>query len=363
MNTILAELTQKSKRPVRVWLLIGLTMIFFQVVLGGITRLTGSGLSITKWDIVTGTVPPLSETAWHKAYDLYKATPQYKIINLDMTLNAFKRIYFWEYAHRLWARIMGFVFIGPLFYFLRKRWISKRLKVDLWIVFLLAALVAAFGWVMVASGLMQRPWVNAYKLMLHLSLAIFLFEFLLITYLKAANMRTRVVAPFGKNSRLIFMLLLLVAFQMMVGGLMAGMKAGFAYASFPKMNGEWIPKILLEASAWTLENMKAYDAIPFAKALVQFVHRMMGYSIFMLTGWLIWRMNSRQADAYLRKKVWVIGFLVSLQVVLGIYTVLGCQYGKVPLFLGVLHQSVGLLTLSSVVFVWWLGRTRDNKSA
>ncbi len=350
-----ASQTEKSKRPVRVWLLIGLTMIFFQVVLGGITRLTGSGLSITKWDIVTGTVPPLTETAWNEAYDLYKATPQYKIINKDMSLSAFKQIYFWEYVHRLWARTMGFVFIIPLMYFLRKRWISKRLKLDLWGVFFLAALVASFGWIMVASGLMQRPWVNAYKLMLHLSLAIFLFEFLLITYLKTADIRSRVSIPFGKNAQLVFGLLMLVAFQMMVGGLMAGMKAGFAYASFPKMNGAWIPSILLDASAWTLDNMKAYDTLPFARALVQFVHRMTGYTIFILAGVLFWR-SFKGMDVYLRKIVWVIVFLVLTQVILGVYTLLGCQYGKVPLVLGVLHQAVGVMTLSSVVFAWWVGR-------
>ena len=157
---------------VKVWLLVGIIMIFFQVVIGGVTRLTGSGLSITKWEIILGTFPPVNAQQWMEAFDLYKATPQYQQINEGMNLKEFKFIYFWEYFHRLWARLMGFVFLIPflLFYFrgFFDKWLTKRLV----IVFLLAALVASFGWIMVASGLIHRPWVNAYKLTMHLSLAL-----------------------------------------------------------------------------------------------------------------------------------------------------------------------------------------------
>jgi len=157
---------------VKIWLFIGLVMIFVQVLLGGITRLTGSGLSITKWEIVTGILPPMSQEAWQAEFDLYKATPQYQKINEGMSLSEFKFIYFWEYIHRLWARMMGFVFIIPFVVFLFKGHLDKALIKRLGGVVLMAAIVASFGWIMVASGLEDRPWVNAYKLSLHLGLLV-----------------------------------------------------------------------------------------------------------------------------------------------------------------------------------------------
>jgi len=350
----------KAKRPIRVWLLIGLTMIFFQVVLGGITRLTGSGLSITKWDIVTGTIPPTSQKAWEKEYELYQQTPQFAKVNKEMDLNSFKKIYFWEFVHRLWARSMGFVFIFPLIYFLRKRWVSSSLRIDLLLVFLLAALVASFGWIMVASGLIHRPWVDAYKLMLHLGLAIFLFEFLLVTYLKVSGIVSKVsISPFGKGGRYIGWLLVLVSFQVLLGGLMSGMKAGFAFPTFPKLNGEWFPSILFDASNWTLENMKAYDISVFAPALIQVSHRLTAYVIIIFGSIFVYKVKDGPCKALCKQTVGAFIMLLSIQILLGIYTVLGCKYGSVPLFLGVLHQAVGLLTLSSVVLLWFLNRVRN----
>jgi len=152
--------------------------------------LTGSGLSITKWDVVTGTIPPLSEVAWEAEFELYKATPQYEMINDGMEMGSifqggtFKFIYFWEYLHRLWARTMGFVFAIPFVMFLARGMLSKRLIKDLGIVILLAAIVASMGWIMVASGLIHRPWVNGYKLSMHLSLAFVLAGYLLWTTFK-----------------------------------------------------------------------------------------------------------------------------------------------------------------------------------
>lgn len=166
------------------WLFTGLIFLFFQVVIGGITRLTGSGLSITKWDIVTGTFPPMSEETWIEEFELYKKTPQYHKINAGMSISAFKWIYFWEYLHRLWARTMGFVFLIPFLIFYRKKLISNHLLRRLGVVILLAMLAATFGWIMVASGLVNRPWVNAYKLSFHLCIALSVYTALLWTYLE-----------------------------------------------------------------------------------------------------------------------------------------------------------------------------------
>ena len=166
---------------IKAWLIAGLVLLFFQIVIGGITRITGSGLSITKWEIVTGTLPPLNDSAWQQEFDLYKETPQYNMINQGMNLDKFKFIYFWEYFHRLWARIMGIIFIIPLIFFIFKKWIDKDLLRRMGYVFFSAMLAAIFGWIMVASGLVERPWVNAYKLSLHLGIALMTLGFLLWT--------------------------------------------------------------------------------------------------------------------------------------------------------------------------------------
>ena len=155
-------------RWVKIWIVTGVLMIFMQIVIGGVTRLTGSGLSITRWEIVIGAVPPLGEAAWQEAFDLYKETPQYHRINKGMNLDEFKFIYFWEYFHRLWARLMFFVFIIPFGFFLLRGMLSKKLARWLLLVVLLAGLEGFFGWIMVKSGLRERPWVNAYNLTLHL---------------------------------------------------------------------------------------------------------------------------------------------------------------------------------------------------
>ena len=159
-------------------------MVFVQILVGGVTRLTGSGLSITRWDIVTGTIPPLNDIAWEEAFNLYKQTPQYQKINQGMDMSEFKFIFFWEYIHRLWARTMGFVFLIPFLFFLLKRSIKQETLRNLGVVVSLAAAAAFFGWVMVASGLVNRPWVNAYKLTVHLGLGISLFIYLFYTFLK-----------------------------------------------------------------------------------------------------------------------------------------------------------------------------------
>jgi len=154
-------------------------MLYFQIILGGITRLTGSGLSITKWEIVTGTIPPLSAHDWEEEFDKYKATPQYHKLNQGMSLSEFKFIYFWEYIHRLWARTMSFVFAIPFGIFLYRKQLSASLIKKLIALVLLAALAASFGWFMVLSGLNERPWVDAYKLTLHLSVAIITYAYCL----------------------------------------------------------------------------------------------------------------------------------------------------------------------------------------
>jgi len=176
------------RRVVRWWLVVGLVMVFFQVFIGGVTRLTDSGLSITEWAVIQGTLPPLNAGEWDVAFEKYKvsAKRQYESLHGDMTMSEFKVIFFWEYFHRLWARLMGFVFIIPFFYFLYKKWMPGWLLKRLGVVILLASAAATFGWIMVASGLNEdnRTWVSAYKLMTHLGIATVLFGYLFWTWLR-----------------------------------------------------------------------------------------------------------------------------------------------------------------------------------
>lgn len=341
--------TRKYPRVIPVWLAIGVFMIFMQVVIGGITRLTGSGLSITKWEIVTGTLPPMSAAAWDAAFDLYKATPQYQKLNEGMSLGAFKFIYFWEYFHRLWARLMGFVFAIPFFIFWRKGWIDADLMRKLGVVILLAMLAASFGWIMVASGLVNRPWVNAYKLALHLSIAVTLFGYLFWVMLGTFQPFPHVFHN-TLLSRWALGIGVVLAVQIVLGGVMSGMKAGVFFPTWPDMNGEWIPSTLLAADHWNIEHVVEYDRHLFMPALIQTLHRATAYLLTIIVLWYSYKTFTTTTSSVFRKSVaWMLG-AVSLQVVLGILTVLNCL-GNVPVSWGVLHQAGALLVLSTVLCV------------
>ncbi|MCB0630057.1 MAG: COX15/CtaA family protein [Saprospiraceae bacterium] len=341
--------TFKYKKAVKVWLIIGLIMIFFQVVIGGVTRLTGSGLSITKWDIVFGTIPPLNHAQWEEAFDLYRETPQYAKINDGMSMADFKFIYFWEYFHRLWARSMGFVFLFPFLFFWRKGWIDKMLMRRLGITVLLAVVVASFGWIMVASGLIDRPWVNAYKLTMHLSLALILFSYLLWTTYKVIYPQNRVInnTVLKKWSNAIVSIL---AVQIMLGGVMSGMKAGLFYPSWPDMNGSFLPAVLLDSSQWTVDNFVQYDSGPFMAALIQFLHRNTAYLLTIIVLYFVFLAWNHRGTILFRNSLYLLISMLVIQITLGILTVINC-IGQVPVGLGVLHQAGALLLLTIVLLV------------
>lgn len=334
------------RRAVKWWLVAGLVMIFFQIIIGGVTRLTGSGLSITKWEIVTGTLPPLGETAWNEAFDAYKMTPQYAKINQGMALGDFKFIYFWEYFHRLWARSMGFVFLFPFLFFWKKGWLSRRLFFRLLGVVGLAAVVATFGWIMVASGLVNRPWVNAYKLTLHLSLALLTFGYLLWATFEAFRPNVQRIEN-QRLARFSRWLTVLVSLQIMIGGVMSGMKAGLFYPTWPTMRGEWLPGPLLDGANWRLAHLIDYDTHPFMAALVQFSHRGLAYILTILV--VIFFIKTLKVNA-LRTEGWLLLGAVSVQVLLGIFTLINCL-GTVPVGLGVCHQGWAVVLLSGCLWV------------
>lgn len=329
-------------------------MIYVQIVIGGITRLTGSGLSITKWEIVTGTLPPLNVPAWNAAFELYKATPQYHKLNHGMSLEEFKFIYFWEYFHRLWARLMGFVFAIPFAIFLFQKKLPAALIKKLLLLIALASLVASFGWIMVQSGLASRPWVNAYKLTLHLSLALITYGYLLRIFFSVAFEERN----FTRNSSLkkfSTLLLCLLAAQLVLGGIMSGMRAGLYFPTFPLMQGSFIPAVLLSKANWTLDSFIHYDTNLFAPAVIQFLHRLMAYTLVLLIITFYFRAkNARlQSPAPVVNAAMVV--LVLLQALLGILTVIHFT-GETPVLLGVLHQATAILLLTTTLAASYLIR-------
>lgn len=335
------------------WLFIGLILIAGQILIGGITRLTGSGLSITKWEIVTGTLPPMSDEAWDQAFALYQDTPQYRLINKGMSLYDFKYIYFWEYFHRLWARLMGLLFAIPFLVFVAKGWISRWLVIKLLVLVGLAALTASFGWIMVASGLIERPWVNAYKLGIHLLLGFSVFLWCYhCWYVYRQRLGSLDTLPVIAN-RVSAWLFALVVAQVFLGGLVSGMKAGFAFPTWPSYHGSWIPVILLESSHWNWSAFVNYDDTEFMFALVQFLHRNVGYLIG-LVGLLMGIRLLLRNHAPSKFSVWpaLLILVVLAQLSLGVLTVLGFKEGM-PIQLASLHQMVGLLLLTLIFHGWF----------
>jgi cytochrome c oxidase assembly protein subunit 15 len=332
-----------TNKLVGYWLMVGVIMIFIQIIIGGVTRLTGSGLSITKWEIVTGSIPPLNEEAWLSEFDLYKETPQYKMINDGMNLSEFKFIYFWEYFHRLWARIMGIVFLIPFLYFIYAGYLNKILKRRLLIVFLLAATVASFGWIMVASGLIERPWVNAYKLALHLTLAVITLVYLFWVYLEEFQ-SSKVVIKRNLHNRILLPLGVLLFVQLFLGGIMSGVKAALVYPTWPDLHGEYFPAVLFDIESWSVFNFVNYDKGIFFPALIQVLHRMNGYLIFILGIIFIYNVFKQSENYKLRFKG-ILWFLVLLiQIILGV-VVLVKSIGTIPVSFGVFHQAVAILLI------------------
>jgi heme a synthase len=336
---------------VKYWLFIGLVMIFIQVIVGGITRLTESGLSITKWEIISGTFPPLTSEAWEKEFDLYKGTPQYKEINEGMSISDFKFIYFWEYIHRLWARWMGFVFLIPFLIFYRKKLFDNQDLKNLGIVILLAMLAASFGFIMVASGLIERPWVNAYKLSLHLCIAFSVYAYLFYTYLSYAHKDKKLSMGLeNKNfDKIMTSFLVLLWIQLFFGGVMSGMKAGIYFPTWPDINGEYIPQVIFDISQYNVDNFNKYESNMLLPSLTHFLHRTTAYLLLILGLVIVFMLYKTDfGKRYRTESNYFLAMLI-IQVILGIITVLMCK-GEVPILWGVLHQAGALLLLTATMW-------------
>ena len=353
-------MTTKVRKIIGAWLVLGCFLVFVQVIIGGVTRLTGSGLSITKWEIVTGAIPPLNDADWQTEFQHYQQTPQYQQINQDMNLQEFKFIYFWEYFHRLWARSMGVIFIIPFLFFVYKKWLDKDLLIKLGIVVLWGGLIGALGWIMVASGLKEKPYVAPLNLTLHLTPALGLFGYLV--WLAAY-----VLLPHEKNESNQFLLsrwakglLALLFLQIFLGGIVSGMKAGLAFPTWPKMNAEWIPAILFQGEK-SIEGIVAFDfRAEWGKALIQFLHRSTAYLLIVLIGYFLLKCSRMFVDKRLKLVVRALPFVVLLQALIGIVTVINCV-GKIPVFWGVMHQAGAMLLITNLVLVVYFTQKNNSK--
>lgn len=345
-------MSSSARKWIGLWLIAGCFMVFAQVIIGGVTRLTGSGLSITKWDIVVGAIPPLTEAKWAEEFAKYQQTPQYHQINQDMTLSEFKFIYFWEFFHRNNARLMGIVFFAGLVFFIIKGWINKDLALRLAFVLLWGVLIATLGWIMVASGLIDKPYVSPVKLSMHLTTALVILANLvwLTLYVLRDRKDYGVYAPKQKRIALAVMILLFI--QIVLGGILSGAKAGLAYPTWPDMNGQLIPSALTSLPVrW--DGILYYDAGAFwEQTFIQFVHRCTAYLLIVVIIWFFFQLRGLSQDKVFNAGVRLFPLAVLLQATIGIITVLHC-IGHVPVLWGVLHQAGAMLLLANTTFIYY----------
>lgn len=332
---------QKSVKPIAIWLLVGIAMLMIQVVLGGITRLTGSGLSITEWDPIMGFLPPLNEHDWQIAFDKYKQIGQYKQLNFDFTLSDFKAIFFWEWFHRLWARLIAVAFVIPFVIFLVQKRFRKNMILPFLILFAGGALQGAIGWIMVKSGLNENDVrVSHIRLAGHFMGALLLISYAVWFALQLlVPAKEQVSQPRLKSFST--WIIALLGLQLLYGAFMAGLKAGVYAPTWPTMNGEWIPS----STTGSLIN----DPLN-----VQFIHRTLAYllTILVIAWWGKARsVNSGRWFSMARHFPLVV---VMLQLTLGIFTVLYSPFRDHLLWLGALHQFTAMLLLVSLLWVRFL---------
>ena len=330
-----------GRKLVMGWLALVALLVFAMIVLGGVTRLTNSGLSMTDWKPVTGWLPPLSQEAWMAEFERYKAFPEYQKINKGMTLSEFQGIYAFEFAHRVLGRVIGLAFFVPFVLLLLFRKIPRSLAPRLALLFLLGAAQGGMGWFMVKSGLVDHPDVSHYRLTAHLALASLIFAALLWTIFDLVRPRGERATPAPAQVRGTgYLLLLLIALQIIIGGFVAGLNAGFVYTDWPLMGGRFLPEDFLRMQP-------LYHNFLENPGTVQFVHRMVGYAIAAAAIWLYLVSRSGALSRRLRLGIsWTVT-LVLAQVFLGIVTLLHV----VPVALGAAHQAGGMLVLAAALFV------------
>ena len=326
---------QNKNIYVSYWLLLITFLVALMIIVGGLTRLTDSGLSITRWDIISGILPPLSLSGWEKSFTLYKQIPEYKLLNSSMTLEQFKSIYWWEYTHRLLGRIVGLFYLLPLFYFTFKKMIKKKSLISLYIILILIFFQGFIGWYMVKSGLTERTDVSHYRLALHLTLAFIIFILLLWNYLKYKNQQN-LIHNKKLPSYLPILFISCVIIQICMGAFVSGLDAGQIYQTWPLMSQSYFPN---DSNIKDLFSINALET----PSIVQFIHRNIAYFIILLFSFIATIIYRNKDFVYLRSAVLLVFVFLFLQTFLGILTVLsGAQ-----IILASMHQIGSILLIAT----------------
>ena len=321
------------------WLIVMFVIISIMIVVGGLTRLTDSGLSITKWQLFSGLLPPLNQKDWIMYFDLYKEIPEFKLQNFNMTLKEFKVIFWWEWVHRFLGRVIGLCYLIPLIYFSFKLKISKI--INLYFIFFLICVQGFIGWYMVSSGLVDRVDVSHFRLSIHLLMAFLILSLIFWNFLKFQNYR---YVSDGINSIFPFIFLILILIQIVIGAFVSGMDAGKIYNSWPLMGNTYFP------NDNNLENLFKLSAFS-DPSLVQFIHRNLAYVIGLFYILIFFKVYKNKINK-LYRSVNVLGFFIILQIVLGIFTVV---YGA-QIYIAAIHQVSSIFLVTSSIYFFFINK-------
>ena len=332
----------KINNQLSIWLISMFIIISIMIVVGGLTRLTDSGLSITEWQLFSGLLPPLNQNDWIFYFNLYKEIPEFKLQNFNMTLQEFKVIFWWEWAHRFLGRLIGLCYLIPLIYFSFKVKISKIL--DLYFIFFLICFQGFIGWYMVSSGLVDRVDVSHFRLSIHLLIAFLILSLIFWNYLKFQNYK---YISDGINSIIPFIFLVLILTQIVIGAFVSGMDAGKIYNSWPLMGGTYFP------NDNKIENLFKLSAFS-DPSLVQFIHRNLAYVIGFFYVLIFFKVYKNKINK-LYRSVNILGFFIILQIILGIFTIiLGAQ-----IYIAAVHQVSSIFLVTSSIYFFFIN-TRIN---
>jgi heme a synthase len=344
----------RSQRQIGIWLFAGALLVVVMVILGGYTRLSHSGLSMVTWKPIIGAIPPLNELAWEEEFSRYKSSPEYQKRNYDFSLEEFKSIYWPEFYHRLLGRIMGLAFMVPFLYFLFSKQLKNgRLIRNLMVIFLLGGLQGMIGWYMVKSGLVDDPNVSHYRLAIHLGTALLLFVYILWTALKVSYPGSELKKDASTLIRPFKVLFAFTSIQIIYGALVAGLKAGLYYPTWPMMGSTWLPS---EAGVSIVE--KGIISFFESASLVQFMHRWIAVFVIGIIFWIYFKTRKLDLnEIQIRIMMWML-IIVGIQFTLGVLTLLY----HVPISLGVLHQfgAVALLTINVLALYFFKGTRINN---
>ena len=315
----------------RRWYGIGVILLIIMVAIGGLTRLTNSGLSMVDWKPLSGVIPPLSEADWQQEFSNYKKYPEYKIHNKTMTISGFKKIFFYEYLHRIFGRLIALYFFIPFLYLSIRKKISNKESSKVLFILLLVGFQGLLGWYMVKSGLSDNPHVSHIRLMFHLLTAMCLIIYTYIQYLRYSHLKNYKI---NQSLKFYWILSTLILVQISYGALVAGLKAGYAYNTFPLMNGSFLPPDFLMGESY-------FDAILNNPYTVQFFHRIMGIFLFITACYLIFVNMKLNNKEFIKSPEIQLGVAISVQVVIGVLTLVL----KVPISLASIHQVLACFVL------------------